>query len=735
MNLKVNKFIYIILFLSGFCSLVYQVAWERLIRSHFGGDYISAYIVTSTFLLGLGLGAFLFRKTSSNPLLIYSRVEIFISIFAISSYFLITNFSYYIVPLFIPYIDLESFRFILIMSCFLIILLPCILMGATLPLVFKSFLILKKYETKKIAFFYASNTIGASVGILSIPFVFFNNINIKETLIIVGFLNLILGFILYFFSKSKNLSFDNNIDNSYTDIEISHIRESKRYKYLIYLFAFISGGIALSMELIYFRTAAINFPSSAYNFPFVLMIFLFFLSVGSIFFSYISKDSKNNIFFILSILFLFSSFSIISFLIINTNFNPIKVRFILVKYFLMIAPFAFFQGGIFPLLLKLLSPYSKNISKATGNVYLINSLGSFIFTFFIQFYFFNYFGSKFILITLFLLAIIISLIISLSKKIYILSIISFLSIITIYILPKKYWEFHLNNSSFLLENKVNVLAIEGETGFASIEFNLNENNTKQGIIKVNGMPMATIPNHPRLKELSIFPLNTIKKSDVLVLGLGGSNVIKEIAKEEDIKTIDVIDWSHELPKLLSSKKVKSFYGNILDNEKIKLYQTDARKYLIINKKPYDLIFDNLANTFWVGSTNIKSISYFKEISKSMKKDGVYILSNNTIGLSDKNAVLSGIIKSFKYVILFSDDIVLASNSECLNNLTNFYSGCLFNIDNIKKYIFSNKNKLPEEYRNDNWNFNDNIINIKLDKSLLDIDPIYDNFPKYEYHLF
>ena len=607
-------------------------------------------------------------------------------------------------------------------------------MGATLPLVFQSFFILKKYKTKKIAFFYSSNTIGASLGIISIPFVFFNNINIKETLIIVGFLNLILGFILYFFSRSKNFIV-NNQNDSYSNIEMANLRESNRYKYLIYLFAFISGGIALSMELIFFRTVAINFPSSAYNFPFVLMIFLFFLSVGSIFFSYISKDSNNNIFFILSLLFLFTSFSIISFLIINSNFNPLKLRFILIKYFLMIAPFAFFQGGIFPLLLKLLSPYSKNISKVTGNVYLINSLGSFIFTFIIQFYFFGYFGSKFILLVLFLLAITISLIISLYKKIYAVSILSFLSIISIYTIPEKYWEFHLNNSSFLLENKVNVLAIEGETGFASIEFNFDKNNIKQGTIKVNGMPMATIPNHPRLKELSIFPLNAIKKNDVLVLGLGGSNVIKEIAKEEDIKTIDVVDWSHELPKLLSSKKIKSFYGNILDNEKIKLYQTDARKYLMINKKPYDLVFDNLANTFWVGSTNVKSISYFKEISKSMKKDGVYILSNNTIGLSDKNAVLSGVIKSFKYVILFSDDIVLASNSECLNSLANFYSGCLFNIDNIKKYIFSNKNELPNEYKNDNWNFNENIINIKLDKSLLDVDPIYDNFPKYEYHLF
>ncbi len=39
--------------ISGFCSLVYQVAWDRIIRYNFGGDSVSSAIVTSTFLLGV----------------------------------------------------------------------------------------------------------------------------------------------------------------------------------------------------------------------------------------------------------------------------------------------------------------------------------------------------------------------------------------------------------------------------------------------------------------------------------------------------------------------------------------------------------------------------------------------------------------------------------------------------------------------------------------------------------
>jgi predicted membrane-bound spermidine synthase len=100
MNYFKNSFLYLILFISGFCSLVYQVSWERLIRSHFGGDSISAYIVTSTFLLGLGLGAFIFRNTKKNSFNLYAKVEISIALLALLSYFLISNFSNFILDLF-----------------------------------------------------------------------------------------------------------------------------------------------------------------------------------------------------------------------------------------------------------------------------------------------------------------------------------------------------------------------------------------------------------------------------------------------------------------------------------------------------------------------------------------------------------------------------------------------------------------------------------------------------------
>ena len=43
-------------FLSGFASLVYQVAWNKVLTQTVGSDHLSVALVVSIFMLGLGIG-------------------------------------------------------------------------------------------------------------------------------------------------------------------------------------------------------------------------------------------------------------------------------------------------------------------------------------------------------------------------------------------------------------------------------------------------------------------------------------------------------------------------------------------------------------------------------------------------------------------------------------------------------------------------------------------------------
>lgn len=71
---------------SGFCSLIYQVGWERAVRYSFGGDSVSAAIVTATFLLGLGVGAIAFGRWRRRPFTVFALVQVAIGAYAVASY-------------------------------------------------------------------------------------------------------------------------------------------------------------------------------------------------------------------------------------------------------------------------------------------------------------------------------------------------------------------------------------------------------------------------------------------------------------------------------------------------------------------------------------------------------------------------------------------------------------------------------------------------------------------------
>ena len=166
--------IVLIVTISGFCSLVYQVAWDRIIRYNFGGDSVSSAIVTSTFLLGLGIGAYIFKRYKSRSIGIYANVELGIGLFAVVSYFILSRLAIFFGQFLNPgNASVDSFKVILIIICFLFMLPPCILMGGTLPLMFNSFINPEQYDGKKIGIIYGFNTLGASLGDSIRSFVFF----------------------------------------------------------------------------------------------------------------------------------------------------------------------------------------------------------------------------------------------------------------------------------------------------------------------------------------------------------------------------------------------------------------------------------------------------------------------------------------------------------------------------------------------------------------------------------
>lgn len=642
----------LIVFFSGFCSLAYQVLWDRLIGYNFGGDSISSIIVTSTFLLGLGLGAYLFGKIKRDAVNTYANIELLIGIYALISHSLFSRLSIIVGQIFLDKGGIIEFRFALIAVCLAFLLPVCILIGGTLPLIFNSYIDRKESTAGKTGLIYGINTLGACLGVIFVPFFLLNHISLSTSLSIFGSVNIFLSFLIRIYGRAGIVNTQTykaiEINNHYGSIPIRQIE----------LLAFVSGAISMSAEIIFFRAASVYWPSSAYNFPFVLISFLSAMSLGSIFFTFIRQKFSLKHYELISALFLLSALGLVYSVAVR---GSLYQDFRLPPYLLIIAPFAFFQGGIFPLLLELAAPIGKNLPGVTGIVYLINSVGSFFAAIIVQFILFTLIGTKLTVLLLFSLGILIGtlMLFRIYKKSIIFSLVGL--IVFIYqLLPitDRSWDLYV----FGIWNK-GYEAVEGPTGSATVEW---EYGREAGVVRVNGTYMSYLPHHPNHIMLEVFPLSRANRSNLLVLGLGGGGMIRELAEDPKIKNIDVIDWSSELPKLLKKPRASSLLNNVLNNKKVNFVNADARTVVNIGQENvYDIVVDNLAITNWAGATNVKSEEYFLQVSRILKHDGLYVMDINAFDGQGYEGIMAGLVRNFKYVTTYSDSIVLSSDEKII----------------------------------------------------------------------
>jgi len=167
--------IYTCFFLSGASGLIYQIVWMRKLSLVFGNTVHAVSTVVAVFMGGLALGSWLFGRAAdsfSKPLKLYVLIELGIagSGIAISLFLLPVLDNVYI---FFHGLGLRTgiaLFFVRFMLSVLIILVPTVLMGGTLPVVGR-FLVRTRAELgSRIGILYGINTLGAVIGSLATGF-------------------------------------------------------------------------------------------------------------------------------------------------------------------------------------------------------------------------------------------------------------------------------------------------------------------------------------------------------------------------------------------------------------------------------------------------------------------------------------------------------------------------------------------------------------------------------------
>ena len=374
-------------FLSGVSGLVYQIVWVRMLTRYLGSTTAATATVLCVFMGGLAAGAFLGGRIADrarSSLLGYAVLEIGIALGSLlSSFAIIAVLGSYYVALYDTfgrsYFYLTAARVLFSIMC---LLLPTILMGATLPMLVAFVSHHQSPFQRGLGRLYSVNTFGAVLGVLITGFFLIGNIGESSTLLVAALLNLIAACVAYLIQTRLGTGTDvSRTPLHFGDEALVPVSYPKTIRFWSKITIFVSGFTALAYEIIWTRLLLLPLKTSIYAFSFMLALFLAGIAFGSWLstrFS-ISRDRPVATFASIEVLIGFLTASgMLVFLLFGYKTHGFVWEFYsgVVTCVLMVLPVAVAFGWQFPVAVRCCISDSTAPGKETGTAYFANTLGA-----------------------------------------------------------------------------------------------------------------------------------------------------------------------------------------------------------------------------------------------------------------------------------------------------------------------------------------------------------------------
>ncbi len=289
MSLLQRKLLFLLFFLSGFSSLVYQVVWTRIAFASFGIIAPVLSVVISVFMLGLSLGAWLggrlidalTTKTRSSAIVFYMLTELVIGIGAVAVPMLFAVSG----EVLLSAGQMNSFRYLSLSALLLgLSILPwCVCMGATFPFMMAYVREQDPQNTESFSFLYLANVLGAMSGTLVTALVLVEFFGFKQTLYIAAAGNFTIAVISGFLARKQrepaalNLAEAKVSSPRWPTLSPDTLRRPFR-KWIL----FSTGFTAMAMEVVWTRAFTPVLKTQVYSFALIIFAYLGATFCGSL---------------------------------------------------------------------------------------------------------------------------------------------------------------------------------------------------------------------------------------------------------------------------------------------------------------------------------------------------------------------------------------------------------------------------------------------------------------------
>jgi spermidine synthase len=603
-------------FCSGFPALIYQIVWQRVLFSIYGVNVQSVAVVVSAFMLGLGIGSLVGGRVSEKfpdrGITIFGICELAVAGFGLISLRLFHWASGFTAGTSLGYIILFSF---------LLLILPTILMGATLPLLVEQLVRSSRNVGYSVATLYFVNTLGSAVACYVCAEVLLRNFGQSGSVTLAACLNTAVGAIAFLYGRSQRAAPQETAANEETAGVSSENALSLLTAAVI---AGIAGFLALGFEIAWFRIFALATFDRAPAFALLLSTYLAGIAAGSFLSETLCRRRHiSPVTLAGGAMLVAGAISVyLPPLMASLSWRNIPV--------LMSAPAFFLTAGLLGSVLPLLCQSSVSANKSAGRsvslIYLSNIIGSTLGSLVIGFILMDHFGTQAISTQLALATALTGLVVVLFRSGHFqappkaVSALAIVAVAVIALAAPTYRNLYgkmifgpkaaeVGYMKHVVENRNGIVAVTNDDavfggGVYDGHFNIDPGNDKNFVIRAYVLSLF----HPHPKR-------------AFMLGLASGSWAQIVANNPEVESLDIVEIN---PGYLSLVAQYPEVSSLLHNSKVHIYIDDARRWLLAHPEAkYDVMVANISYHWRDHSSQVLSTEFLQIVKQHLLPGGIY----------------------------------------------------------------------------------------------------------------
>lgn len=642
-----------LVFVSGLCSLIYQVVWTRELRLVFGASTAASSAVVAIFIAGLGAGGAWFGRRAERqaPLRMYGQLELGIAATsALTPWLLDLVRVLYAASGGSLALGIAGSTGLRLALATVVLGPPTFLMGGTLPAVTRAIETNRDTERRGVALVYGVNTLGAVAGCLASTFVMLEAFGGRKTLYFAALVNVLTATLALVSARKIDVA-PTATDDMPTSVAIARVRAQ-----LVFASAGLVGFAFFLMELVWYRLLGPLLGGSTFTFGLILAVALAGIGLGSALYAALGARCRPSFLAFaltcaLEAMFLALPYALGDLLAIwalmlrsggSQAFHQLVLGWAVIAA-IVIFPAALLSGFQFPLLIGLLGRGRNEVARHVGAAYAANTVGAVVGALAGGFGLLPILGAlgawRFVCFLLVGWAVLIAgfAISHDAVRARALWVAGSVALVVVFLRTEGPTAFfrhapigagrlsaaHLDSPSKInqfitryrrgiawqTDGMESALAISSFDGYGFIVNGRSDGHSRLDAPTqvMSGLVGAALVPH-------------VKRA--LVIGLGTGSTAGWLAKLPEIERVDVAEIE---PAILEvAKRCAPVNEDVLHNPKVRIFRGDARELLAVSRVRYDVIFSEPSNPYRAGIASLYTQEFYRVIRQRLAPSGIFV---------------------------------------------------------------------------------------------------------------